>query len=148
MFNPGKPRNGTFILNFDLAYVRQQRPLGTLWASALLIVGGVLFAIPIVFTFLANAATSSSIDPELLAPLIVTAVAGAVQLAAAWGAWRGDRWPRRILIALLAAEAAGLLLGYEFVFLGVILTGTATFLLWRSGARKYSTNVLDTRRRP
>ena len=64
------------------------------------------------------------------------------------GAWRGDRWPRRILIALLAAEAAGLLLGYEFVFLGVILTGTATFLLWRSGARKYSTNVLDTRRRP
>lgn len=78
----------------------------------------------------------------------MTAAAGAVQLAAAWGAWRGDHWPRRILLALLAAEVAGPLLAYEFVFLGIILTGTATFLLWRSGARNYSTNVLATRRRP
>lgn len=135
-------------MNIDLAYVRQQRPLGTMWASALLITGGVLFVIPIVFTFLANLATSSSIDPELLAPLVVTAAAGAVQLAAAWGAWRGDDWPRRILLALLAAEVASLILGFQFVFLGIVLSGTATFLLWRPGTRKYSTEVLASRRRP
>lgn len=61
---PGEATERDFRLNIELAYVRQQRPLGTLWASALLVMGGVLFVIPIVFTFLANAATSSSIDPE------------------------------------------------------------------------------------
>ncbi len=134
-------------MDLDLAYAKLRRPLTTVWGSALLIVGGVFFVLPLALTFLANLARTSAIDPRLVALLVVTAAAGAAQLLAARGVLRGDRWPRGFLLGLIAAEVTAVVFGFMFVVVGLILAGTAAGLLWGSGSRRYSADMLDVRRR-
>ncbi|WP_157509445.1 hypothetical protein [Glaciibacter superstes] len=133
-------------MNDDRAYPKRRPPLGTVWASALLIMGGGLFLIPLVFTFLASLARSSAIDPRLVAPLFATAAAGVAQLVAARASWRGESWPRGFLLGLVTAEVVALIFGYTFAILGLIFAGTAAGLLWRSDARRYSAAAFDAPR--
>ena len=76
-----------------------------------------------------------------------TATVGVAQLAAACGAWRGASWPRAVVSAAIAVEISGFVLGYVFVIVGLVLAGTAAFLLWRKVARAYSAAVREAGQR-
>ena len=86
-------------------------------------------------------------DPRLAILLVTTATVGVAQLAAAWGAWRGASWPRAVVPAAIAIEVAGFILGYVFVIVGLVLAGTAAFLVWRKGARPYSEAIREAGQR-
>jgi hypothetical protein len=132
-------------MNFELAYATSQRPLPTMWASGLLIIGGVFFLLPILFTTLVGRPWLN--DLGLATLLVTTAAVGVAQLAAARGAWRGASWPRAIVLAVIAVEVASLILGYLFVIIGLVLAGTAAFLLWRQDARAYSAAIREAGQR-
>ena len=51
-------------MSFELTYAKSQRPLPTLWASGLLIIGGVFFLLPMLFTTLVG--RPWLYDPRLL----------------------------------------------------------------------------------
>lgn len=131
-------------MKLEIAYAVQQQPLQTTWASGLLSMGGGFFLIPITATFVFGALWGLSTD--LLRLLVVVTGVGVVQLAAGLGAWGGMSWPRWIALGLAAAELVGLLLGYSFLALGLLIAGTATILLWRPAARQWSATVIEARR--
>ncbi len=126
-------------MNFELSYAKAQRPLPTLWAAGLLIMGGVFFLLPIVFTTMVGRAWLT--EPGYATLLISTAVLGLGQLASAVGAWRGAGWPRFVVLAVVAVQIVFLVLGYAFVLVGLAFAGTATFLLWRTSARAYAESL-------
>jgi uncharacterized membrane protein YdjX (TVP38/TMEM64 family) len=52
-----------------------------------------------------------------------------------------------MVLAVIAVEVAGLILGYLFVIIGLVLAGTAAFLLWRQDARAYSAAIREAGQR-
>jgi hypothetical protein len=133
-------------MSFELTYAKAQRPLPTLWASGLLILGGVFFLLPMLFTTLVG--RPWLYDPLLATVLITTAAVGVTQLAAARAAWQGASWTRAIVLCVIVVEIVGLVLGYLFVLVGLAFSGVALLLLWRSIALRYSASVAEARQRP
>ena len=74
----------------------------------------------------------------------ITAV-GLAQLSIAMGAWRGMAWPRWVALFVVAGNVVGLMFGYAFLALGVLLVGSATILLWRPAARRSSAEMTQER---
>lgn len=122
----------------------QQRPLQTTWASGLLAAGGGFFLIPLAGTLIFGAI--GNVPPESLSLLLIITAVGIAQLGIAVAAWRGMAWPRWIALFVIAANVVGLVLGYVFLALGVLIVGSATILLWRPAARRWSTKMTQTRR--
>lgn len=128
----------------EVAFALQQRPLQTMWASGLLIMGGGFLMIPIAATL--TFGVIWGLAPDSLLSLLVVTAAGITQLSVALGAWRGLAWPRWVALGVVAAELVGLVLGYGFLALGLLFVGTATILLWRPAARGWSVAVVQARR--
>lgn len=132
------------IVNPDVAYALQQRPLQTTWASGLLIMGGGFFMVPITATLVFGVIWS--LAPDSLSLLFVVTAAGIAQLGIGLGAWRGMAWPRWVALSVVAAELVGLVLGNGFLALGLLFVSTATILLWRPAALRWSGSVMQARR--
>lgn len=122
----------------------QRRPLPTTWASGLMAAGGGFFLIPLAGTIVFGAI--GDLGPDSLFLLLVVTAVGLAQLSIAMGAWRGMAWPRWVAVFIVAANVVGLIVGYLFLILGVVLVGSAAILLWRPAARRWSVEMAAARR--
>jgi len=127
-------------VNFEVTYAMQQRPLQTMWASGLLTIGGGFFLIPFTATFIFGVVWS--LPPGSLSLILIITAVGIAHVGIALGAWRGMAWPRWIALCVVAANVVGLVVGYVFLALGILLVGSATILLWRPAARRWSASVM------
>lgn len=130
-------------MKFEATYAMQQRPLQTMWASGLLAAGGGFFLIPLTGTLVFGAL--GNIPPESLSLLLIISAVGIAQLGIAVAAWRGMAWARWVALFVIAANVVGLVLGYVFLALGVLIVGSATILLWRPAARRWSAEMAQAR---
>ena len=122
----------------------QQRPLQTTWASGLMAAGGGFFLIPLIGTLIFGAI--GNLAPGSMPLLLIITAIGIAQLSIAVGAWQGMAWPRWVALFVVAANVVGLMVGYVFLALGVLLVGSATILLWRPAARRWSAEMTQARR--
>lgn len=122
----------------------QRRPLQTTWASGLMAAGGGFFLIPLAGTLVFGAI--GDLESASLSLLLVITAVGIAQLSIAVGAWRGMAWPRWVAVFVVTANVVGLIFGYLFLILGVVLVGSATILLWRPAARRWSAEMTEARR--
>lgn len=131
-------------MKFEVTHFMQQRPLPTTWAIGLLAAGGGFFLIPLMGTLVFGAI--GNLAPGSLSLLLMITAVGVAQLSIAVGAWQGMAWPRWIALFLIAANVVGFVVGYVFIALGVLLVGSATILLWRPAARRWSAEMTQARR--
>ncbi|MDR6906091.1 uncharacterized membrane protein YhaH (DUF805 family) [Agromyces sp. 3263] len=131
-------------MKFQETYAMQHRPLQTTWASGLMAVSGGFFLIPFIGTLIFGALDGLA-PGSLLLLLFITAV-GIAQVSIAVGAWKGRAWPRWLALFVVAASIVGLIVGYLFLALAVLLVGSAAILLWRPAARRWSAEMTQARR--
>lgn len=120
------------------------RPLQTMWASGLLAVGGGFFLIPLTATFIFGVIWG--LAPDSLSLILIITSVGLAQIGTALAAWRGMAWSRWFALCLVAANLVGLIVGYYFLALGILIAGSAAILLWRPAARRWSASVMHARR--
>jgi hypothetical protein len=131
-------------MEFEVTHAMQQRPMQTTWASGLMVAGGGFFVIPLAGTFIFG--VIGKLAPGSLSLLLFITAVGIAQLGIAVGAWRGMVWPRWTALFVIAASVVGMVVGYVFLALGVLLVGSATILLWRPAARRWSASMTQARR--
>ncbi|KRE29586.1 hypothetical protein [Agromyces sp. Soil535] len=131
-------------MKFEVTYAMQQRPSQTTWASGLMAAGGGFFLIPLMGTLVFGAI--GNLAPGSLSLLLIITAVGIAQVSIALGAWHGMVWPRWTALLVIAANVVGLVAGYVFLALGVLVVGSATILLWRPAARRWSAEVTQARR--
>ncbi|GGI47029.1 hypothetical protein BCL57_001763 [Agromyces flavus] len=121
------------------------RPAMTTWATALLIMNGGLFLIPILAMSVFG--VWPLIAPDLLTAVFVLAALGITLMLAAWAAWRGSQWPRLYLLVVAVGEFVGLVMGYGYLLAALALLVPAVWLLWRPSAVAFAADASKSPRR-
>lgn len=115
------------------------RPATTTWATALLVINGGLFLIPI--TAMSIFGVLPRVAPGLLSQTIVIAALALSLMLAARAAWRGSRWPRYYALVVGVGYLVGLPFGHGTLVVALILLIPAAWLLWQPSAVEFAADV-------
>jgi hypothetical protein len=112
------------------------RPAATTWASALLMMNGGLFLVPVAALLVFG--VLPQVAPNVLTPALVLAALGATLLFTARAVWRGAHWPRHYVIVVVVGEFIGLVIGYTYLIAALLFVAPAAVLLWQRSARRFA----------